>query len=62
MGKIRKNCAINDTSMNFVHIIGNVFRKIFGYRDITDSSFDKKSNGLLFFIHPLIQNLNQRVR
>ena len=39
--KIWKNCAVNDTSMKFCIEVGGTLRKIFGYRDIADSSGDK---------------------
>ncbi len=39
--KIWKNCAVNDTSMKFGVQVMGVFRKIFGYRNIEDSSGDK---------------------
>ena len=38
--KIWKNCAVNDTSMKFCIEVGGTIRKIFGYRDIADSSGD----------------------
>ena len=43
---IWKNCAIDDTSMKFGTQLVGVFRKIFGCRDIADSSCDQ--NGRYF--------------
>ena len=40
------NCAFNDKSMKFCTQLGNVIRKIFGYRDIADWS--RKKNGTHF--------------
>ena len=51
--KIWKNCAVNDTSMKFGMEVGGTLRKIFGYRDIADSSGDKY--GGYFHIWPLLE-------
>lgn len=42
--KICKNRAIDDTSMKFGAQLDNTFRKIFGCRDIADSSCDKNGS------------------
>ena len=46
------NCAFNDKSMKFCTQLGNVIRKIFGYRDIADWSRKKMA--------PIFQNGRQR--